>query len=95
VMDGVLHPERIDDTGAKVRFSARLETLPDGAFVRHEGNAALVWGGRLRGWSFEGYQAPNAVPAQTLLEVLTPRSIVRILAAGYKPRVHASAAIDL
>ena len=41
--------------------------------------------GRLAPWSFEGYGAPLKIDAGTEAHVLTPRSTVAALAAGYRP----------
>lgn len=90
-MDNRLQPERLDAQGRKVVFHARFAELPDGSFVRHRGAAALVRAGGLWPWSFEGYGSGFAIAEETLMEVLTPRSIVRVLNAGFEPGVHQSA----
>lgn len=88
-VDDVLHPQRIDRAGAKVTWTAPSATLPDGTMVALGTVPHLLWRGALRPWSFAGYGAPVAVPAEVI--VLTPRSIVAALTAGYAPDVHASA----
>ena len=50
----------------------------------------MIWGGALRPWSPEGYGDPEARPGK-LVTVLTPRSTVNTLVAGYTPTVDASA----
>jgi hypothetical protein len=87
-MDDILHAERIDAHHAKVVSRATLGGLPVGAFVRTPGGPALFWGGQLWPWSFAGYGAPQHAPADKLVAVLTPPSIVAILAAGFRPNVH-------
>jgi hypothetical protein len=67
---------------------ATLGGLADGTFVRTTGGASLVWGGQLWPWSFAGYGAAQHAPADKLVDVLTPPSIVAILAAGFRPKVH-------
>jgi hypothetical protein len=89
-MDSVLQAERIDAGYAKVVSRGTLGSLADGAFVRRTEGPALLWGGQLWPWSFEGYGAPIHAPRDKLVDVLTPPSIVAILAAGFRPRVHES-----
>ena len=90
-MDDRLQAERLDAKGRKVVFQARIAELPDGSFVRHRGVATMVRAGSLRPWSFKGYGSSYAITAKTLVDVLTPRSIVQVLRAGFKPDVHQSA----
>jgi hypothetical protein len=89
-MDHVLHAERLRPDGEKRTRRTRVESLPDGVFVEHAGVPHLVWRGGLRPWSFGGYGTRTAAPAAPLA-VLTPRSIVRAIAAGFAPQVHESA----
>ncbi len=91
VMDGRLHGERVGLGGSKRTFSARLEDLPDGVFVRLAGapdQACLVWGGWLLLWSPGGYRQRQPCPRGEQVEVLTPRSTVAAIRAGYVPEVH-------
>jgi hypothetical protein len=91
-MDTLMHAERVDRrTRRQLTRPAKISTLPDGVMVRHENAIALLADDALRPWSFEGYGAPFAVPAQTTVELLTPPTIVAVLAAGYRPLVHPSA----
>jgi hypothetical protein len=87
-LDAVLHPERIDK-GRKVTWREQLADLPDGAMVERDGAAFLWWQGKLLPWSFLGYGAPVASGGE--VSVLTPRSIVAAIAAGYMPALHPSA----
>jgi hypothetical protein len=87
-VDNVLHPERIAK-GRKITWRARLADLPDGAMIERNGVALLWWRDRLRPWSFAGYGAPFASSGE--VNVLTPRSIVAAIAAGYAPALHPSA----
>jgi hypothetical protein len=87
-MDDVLQAERIDADYAKLISRATLGGLPDGTFVRTSNGPALFWGGQLWPWSFAGYRAPQHAAADKLVDVLTPPSIVAILAAGFRPKVH-------
>jgi hypothetical protein len=93
-LDAVLHQERIDANGRKVTYFDRLSALPDGAFIQRSGdNAAwLVLGDQLLAWSPFGYTQRIARPiGETKVVVLTPRSIVRALTAGYQAGLHPSA----
>jgi hypothetical protein len=96
-MDAILHPERMKPHGAKRTHMAALAGLPDGAFVLHAANGAalrpyLIDAYRLLAWSPAGYENAISRPAQALIEVLTPPSIVAVLSAGYRPMLHPSAA---
>ncbi len=65
--------------------------MPDGVFVTDDGRTAyLILAGRLRRWSPSGYEVPTA-PLQSPVQVLTPASIVRTIAAGYAADIHRSA----
>jgi hypothetical protein len=89
-MDARLHGERIAD-GRKGTYSDDLANLPDGTFVRLDGKAWLVWGTELHEWSDSGYVARQPRRVRRKIDVLTPASIVAILAAGYRPEVHPTA----
>lgn len=91
-MDRRLHSERAVRGGGKATFRAKFETLPRGTFIEHEGEAFLIWEGRLLKWSFSGYSpaAPADLPSGEV-NVLTPASIVAVLRLGFLPQVHESA----
>ncbi|MET0620324.1 MAG: hypothetical protein ABW056_08585, partial [Thermoanaerobaculia bacterium] len=90
-IDRVLHEERLEAGGVKRAYVAVLSSLPDGTMIDHDGIPHLVWNGRLRPWSFSGYgPAVDAAP-ETEVAVLTPRSIVRAIRAGFVPQVHETA----
>jgi hypothetical protein len=93
-LDAVLHQERIDSNEHKVTYSERLSALPDGTFIQQSGDdtAWLVLGDHLLAWSPFGYTQRASRPAgETQVTVLTPRSIVRALTAGYQADIHPSA----
>lgn len=93
-MDRVLHEERVRRGGDKVTYAERLSALPEGVFVEYRGRPHLKWGGRLLPWSFEGYGPPAEAPSVNepdRVSVLTPRSIVGAIRAGFVPQVHESA----
>ncbi len=91
-MDRVLHEERVGRGGGKVTCEVRLAALPDGVLVEYRGRPHLKRGGRLLPWSFDGYGPAAAVPGNARVAVLTPRSIVEAIRAGFVPQVHESAA---
>ncbi|MFL5386060.1 MAG: hypothetical protein ACJ8GN_26395 [Longimicrobiaceae bacterium] len=86
-LDEVLHRERTSPP-----WRAPLGTLPDGAFVALPGDPRpfLVLGDALLAWTPGGYTDRRARPSATV-EVLTPRSTVEALRAGYRPVLHSSA----
>lgn len=86
-MDLRLHADRLDGR-TKRTYAAKLSELPDGTFVVLDGHAWLVWGNPLLAWSGSGYTSRVLRRTSGEIEVLTPRSIVRVLAAGYRPEVH-------
>ena len=91
-MDVVLQSERLVDR-AKRTHPMSIEDLPDGTFLAltNEPRLALaVRGAHLLQWSENGYVDRIARP-RGIANVLTPPSIVGVLAAGYRPQWHASA----
>jgi len=83
-IDGVLDAERLDGRAGKRTWPARAGELPDGAMIRDGDLALAVAGDALLSWSPGGYGPPRARPAaDAIVEVLTPRSTVRAIAAGY------------
>lgn len=91
-LDARLHAERVEPRTRRQRTRpATAGALPDGAMVRRDGAPALVIGGSLARWSFDGYAAPERVAAATAVELLTPPATVAALAAGYRPLLHPTA----
>jgi hypothetical protein len=92
-MDAVLHSERIGRDGTQSRWEARLSDLPDGVMVHVDDPQAafLLHQGDLCLWSSAGYVERRAVPSEQSVTVLTPPSVTRVLAAGYRPAMHQSA----
>ena len=89
-MDEVLQAERVNPAGGKPVWRAEAQSLPSGAFVRVGNSPHLVLASGLLAWSPAGYTEARARPATGQLEVLTPRSIVAVLSAGYCPSLHPS-----
>ena len=92
-IDRELERERLGAKGPAPAHSARPTSLPDGVLVAGPGpnEALLVWRGSLVPWSPTGYGAPQAWPSGEDALVLTPRSTVAAIAAGYAPEVHPTA----
>lgn len=89
-IDSTLHRERLIDDRRKRTHRAPFDTLPDGAFILWTPETpALVLGARLFPWTPEGYGAPFARPTGIEAEVLTPPTLVAVLANGYRPVLHA------
>jgi hypothetical protein len=93
-IDAGLHAERIDPaTRAQRHHTAPFDTLPDGAFVLHDGVPHLVRGKALLRWTPAGYTERTPRPAGTRAEVITPPSLVAVLASGRQgavPLLHPS-----
>jgi hypothetical protein len=92
-IDARLHADRLAGPGVRRTYQAPLAGLPSGAMVDIGGAPWLVYGGGLLAWTQGGYQRrPAAAPAGPVT-VITPRATVAVLAAGYQPVIHPSAAI--
>jgi hypothetical protein len=89
-MDRVLQPERLDGR-AKRTHRMTCDRLPDGAVVTMDDAAFTLRGSQLLRWSESGYVEKKSRPRGITVEVLTPPSIVGVLAAGYRPQWHPSA----
>ena len=93
-IDRELHRDRLGPDGRPRTYLAELGSLPDGVFVvlPDVAEALLVWRGSLAPWSPTGYAALRESPRDQRARVLTPRSTVATIAAGYAPGVHSSVA---
>jgi hypothetical protein len=97
-LDRRLHAERVTGSGrraAKRVHDLAWPDLPDGTFVvADDGAPALVLGDRLVPWRplAAGYGPPRDRPTCGRARVLTPPSTVAVLAHGYRPVLHPSAA---
>jgi hypothetical protein len=86
-LDRELHRDRLGPDGRPPTFVAAWASLPDGVFVAgpRAGDAWLLWRGALWPWSAAGYGPAVALPGVGPATVLTPRSTVAAIAAGYVP----------
>jgi hypothetical protein len=89
-MDKVLHDERLDGRAKRLHRGA-LDDLPDGAFIALKEGAFAVRGDAQLRWTPQGYIARRPRPRGVAVDVLTPPSILAVLAAGYQPHWHPSA----
>jgi hypothetical protein len=95
-LDEQLHAERVTPAGGKRTFRGNLGGLPSGVFVvMPDGGetAWLVWDDGLLAWSPGGYRERRPRPKDALVDVLTPKSTVAAIRAGYVPEVHPSAGL--
>lgn len=92
VIDTQMHAERNKRDGTKVTYQAKLGELPDGVFISIDGVALLKWNNKLFEWSASGYlERLEILSEELVVDVLTPRSVVGVIKAGYVPQVHHSA----
>ena len=89
MVDAELHGNRVTRTGQRVTYRERADGLPDGTMVVLDGEAWLVWQGRLHRWRFTGYGDHRPLDGREV-EVLTPRPTVGALKGGYRPMIHES-----
>jgi hypothetical protein len=93
-IDRRLHAERIATVCSLRSFVAALNDLPDGVIVAVAAwgkRAFLVRGNYLLAWSSGGYGKRRLRPKNESVQVLTPKSTVETIRAGYVPEIHASA----
>jgi hypothetical protein len=91
-MDRRLHTERIDvRTRRRRTHPVDWGELPDGAFVLDGDTPALVRAGQLVQWTPRGYGARRRRPRHGTAALLTPRSSVAVLQAGYPVQIDTTA----
>ena len=91
-MDAVLHHQRVESRTRRQRTTTQnFSELPDGAMVRFDGAPALVLGGRVLPWAWEGYGEPVRPRGMELVETLTPPANLLVLQGGFAPLLHPSA----
>ncbi len=91
LIDWQLHRDRLSGRAVKRTYRAQLADLPDGAYIADDNRAWLVLGAVLFAWSPVGYTERRERPVVQEVDVLTPRSTIAVMAAGYRPAVHPSA----
>ena len=91
-IDAQLHADRLAAPGIRRSYPAPLPELPEGTMVDLAGAPFLVYGGSLLAWTPGGYLGGQAREPASTVTVITPRATVAVLAAGYRPVVHPTAA---
>lgn len=92
LVDAVLQSERYGPDGEKPRYRTQLGTLPPGCFVELDGREGAWWVAEngthvtLRRWEANGYKDVKRLAPDMEVDVLTPRSTVNAIAAGFTPR---------
>ncbi|MBC7190778.1 hypothetical protein [Marinobacter sp.] len=89
-LDKILHQERTED-GEKVIWKGNLADLPHGAMFQVGSGTFAVCGGRVLAWSFDGYQEASIESFPETVDILTPHSVVRAFAVGFRPEFHITA----
>jgi len=90
-IDARLHAERVNRFREKITYPARIDDLPNGVFIEFNAEptiAWLLWNAELLKWQPEGYWERRAKPGGKEVVVLTPKSTVNAIVAGYSPHVH-------
>ena len=86
-IDAQLHTERVDlRSRNRLLHPARVDDLPDGAFVVESNAAWLVLGPTLLRWTPAGY-SERRTRGSGEVALLTPPSIVEVLRTGWEPVV--------
>ncbi|HVZ97903.1 MAG TPA: hypothetical protein VG847_13570 [Chitinophagaceae bacterium] len=86
-IDAILHTERINSKGNKVTWLDNIDNLPAGTFIFINSTPYLIAGNHLYHWTPSGYDNKIALIKNTIVPVLTPRSIVNTFSAGYIPQM--------
>lgn len=94
IIDMKLHADRVCNS-RKRTYRQRLSALPDGTYITLDRAAWLVQGNELFAWSASRYIDRRARLRNSDVDVLTPRSTVAVLEAGYMPGIHPSAMIPI
>lgn len=90
-IDALLHTDRLAGPGKRRTYREPLDRLPDGAMVDLDGRPWLVHGPELLAWTPGGYPERRPRRPRDDVVVITPRSTVATLAAGYEPVLHPTA----
>ena len=86
-IDAILHNERINHAGNKVTYLDNIDNLPGGTFIFIDEQPYLIAGNYLHHWTAFGYDNRMTLPTNRVVAVLTPRSVVNTLSAGYIPQM--------
>jgi hypothetical protein len=87
-IDEQLHAERMASGGKERRLHrARLDDLPNGAFVLESDVPWLVVGSELLRWTPAGYAERRSRTRSESVTLITPPSLVKVLRMGWEPVV--------
>jgi hypothetical protein len=86
-IDNVLHSERINQKQQKITFEANINDLPDGTFILVDDQPHLLVGKMIYRWTPSGYADGQSIDGDDYVNVLTARSTVNALLAGYQPQM--------
>jgi len=90
-VDRQLHHDRRLGPWRKRTFSSQISELPAGSVIAIDNQAWLVEPESLLEWSPGGYLQRRPRPLDGDVTVLTPRSLVAVVRAGYEPMLHPTA----
>ena len=92
-IDKIIHHERIDQNGNKITYKEQLQYLPNGVFVKlaESDDSYLYYDHKLLKWNEANYSEMLQLPLITFVDVLTPKSIVKMFALGFEVNIHHSA----
>lgn len=89
-IDKLLHVERKNSDRGKQTYPEKLGNLPDGVMVTLDistGESYLLQAGSLRLWSPVGYSDAISLNPNTIVQLLTPKSVVKAILAGFTPGI--------
>jgi len=90
-IDRMLHSDRIAENRQKRMHISSIVELPVGVVFEREGEPFLITNAGVRRWSATGYLPLEPIEdAFEVVNVLTPRSLVDVIRAGYSPEMHPS-----
>ncbi|NDR56380.1 hypothetical protein [Aliiruegeria sabulilitoris] len=92
-IDRVLHRDRVLPDRRQRRLAAEAGGLPDGAFILQAGQPLLLSAGRALAFTPGGYLATKPPRPRERVTVLTPAANLAVLAAGFQPELHPTAAV--
>ena len=91
-MDKLLHNARVQShSRAQIRHKANLAEMPEGTMILRGDGAYLVSVSTLQRYQRANYAPPVARPKLETVTVLTPKPMIDVLRAGFRPCLHASA----
>jgi hypothetical protein len=85
-VDVRLHAERLEN-GRQRRHRRAVADLPDATMIDDAGGAWVVLGSQVLRWTPAGYTDPRPRREISEADVLTPPSLVAVLAAGWSPEI--------